>query len=198
MRHMNPSPTQWAVAGLGTLAVVLGLRSAAAKRRRLAKKKKKPEPEPAPPVEIPEDYFSGYLAPGATLGAAPSVLADIQTPIYISGEDLGWEIALRTAEGDILLVPEVELGEGADDISRLVLNLYSGIVPTLHEMNLNLLANEGYTDPHLVASRNLFQLLSKINWEGELPDGTPEDLVYRGAVTLAVVGQQSLQNKGIL
>ena len=39
-----------------------------AKRRRLAKKKKKePEPEPEPAVVIPEDYFSGYLAPGATL-----------------------------------------------------------------------------------------------------------------------------------
>ena len=56
--------------GAAAVGGVLWYREAQAKKKRKAKKKKaKPTPEPTPEPEPDVAYLSGYMAPGATLGA---------------------------------------------------------------------------------------------------------------------------------
>lgn len=193
------------LAKAGIAAAVFGGAVWADRRAKAKKKKKK--------AGIPEDYLTGYWTPGATLGAAESVIAEIEKPVYLE------DIVMRDDEGNMHEVAEVTFyppEEGSPDgyfatntefpkeglefpgnpIGRVVTNLYGpGAVAMDGELVDEFIT--GPVDPAdpdapaAVAIAVLQRLRPRINWSATA-EGSAEEMVLDGAFILAEIIQQNL------
>jgi hypothetical protein len=179
-----------AIAGVGAVLLI---------RKKPAKKKKKP---------IPEDYLTGYFAPGATLGAAEAVIADIEKPITLTN------IAMRDRDGNMHEVSEATFApDGSAVLTGVDANLFTGMGPIIGRVVTNFygpgaVAFEGEVidefiegpvpadpkDPEAapaVALAVLQRLRTRINWS-TTPKGSAERMVLDGAVVISKIVHQQL------
>jgi hypothetical protein len=173
----------------GTGVVLLG------KKKKSTSKKK---------TGIPSDYFDGYFAEGATVGAATG-LSDIEKPVTLHN------LAIRDDNGDMHPVSKATFqpngqwitdavfqwpvsGKGLD---RVVTNFYGpGARAFANEVMDEFIEGEDAVtqDPALarsIALKVLSRLRSKVNWQNAQP-GTIEGMVLDGATVITRIVQQNL------
>lgn len=170
----------------------------------LLSKKKKPSSSSKKSSKIPEDYFNGYFAEGATVGAATG-LSDIEKPVILRN------IVIRDDNGDMRPVSKATFqpngqwitdavfqwpvsGKGLD---RVVTNFYgNGARAFANEVMDEFISGEDAVtqDPALarsVALNVLNRLRPKVNW-GKAKSGTIEGMVLDGATVISRIVQQNL------
>jgi hypothetical protein len=188
-------------AGATTLLVILGLAAAGGATYAGVQYWKK--------RQIPANYLSGFIAPGATLSAAPGLVEDVEQEISLTG------IQLRDKEGTIHDVAETvnfypptaedpdgsmftnhrfpadgyEF-EGMVALGRVVTNLNGQGAVAIYDQILEAYI-AGAQDPGVASVTALQTLLPKIHW-GKITPGSAEDMVFYGADILAQIAWQNL------
>lgn len=167
-------------------------------------KKKKKSSSGKKSTKIPEDYFDGYFAEGATVGAATG-LSDIEKPVTLHN------IVIRDDNGDMRNVSKATFqpnGQWITDavfqwpvsekgLDRVVTNFYGpGARAFSNEVMDEFISGEDAVtqDPALartVAINVLNRLRSKIDW-GKVQPGTIEGMVLDGATVISRIVQQNL------
>lgn len=168
----------------------------------LLSKRKKPSGRKT--GKIPGDYFDGYFAEGATVGAAKG-LSDIEKPVTL------FNILIRDDNGDMRPVSKATFqpnGQWITDavfqwpvsgrgLDRVVTNFYGPGARAFSAeiMNEFISGDQAVTqDPALarsVAINVLNRLRSKIDWNKVNP-GTIEGAVLDGATIITRIVQQNL------
>ncbi len=156
---------------------------------------------------IPEDYLNGYLAPGATVGAAEG-LSDIENIVKLT------DIVMRDQDGNMhkissgtfqpdgtaLLIdaPPVLLASKGSAIERVVTNFYGpGAVAFEGEVMDEFIEGPISADPKdpeaapAVALAVLKRLRTKINWD-TVEAGSAAGMVLGGATIISRIVQQQL------
>ncbi len=163
---------------------------------------------------IPEDYLNGYLAPGATVGAATG-LGDIEKPVFLEG------IVMRDDEGNMQEVesatfyppdqgkdvggfatntkfPKEGFEFSGNPLAHVVTNFYGpGAVAFEGEVMDEFIEGPISADPKdpeaapAVALAVLKRLRTKINWDAVSKESA-EGMVLGGATIISRIVQQNL------
>lgn len=165
-------------------------------RKKAKAKKKKAK------AGVPQDYLSGLFSPGATLAAAPGVVADVEKPIVLQ------DVQMRDADGNIHDVRNAAFmpdgswntSDGAD-----VWNLFSPMRPVIGTLVTNLYgpgAEDAYgrvLDAYIAGAEQpvdaaiavLNDLRPQVDWAAVAP-GSAEEMVGDGVLLLAEIAKQNL------